>query len=766
MKRFRKGWAVAIPLNLLHIEDSADDSFLIERELRRGNYVLTTTRVETPDELKFQLKEHDWDLVISDFLLPLFNGIDALRIFHEFNLEVPFIIVSGRIGEETAVEVMRAGAHDYIMKDNLRRLVPAIQRELRETAVRRDRQTAKENLKRSEARYQSIFQATATGLITISQDFLILRANREFSRLSGYRTEEVAGVLSLKNFIPDNEIPPLPNNIESGLRIETRLLCKDGRIKHVILTGAVIPHEKSYIISILDITDRKMVERELKNSEEKFYRIFQGSPFPIFISDLNNGSTIEPNRAYLELLSISAGEITGHWEHSESAVKVKELIREIEQQKDIRNREITMLSHKQEKLTVSWTMQKIEISGRPFVLGIGQNISEILEYEAKLRHAQKLESIGTLAGGIAHDFNNILAVIIGYTQMLLTKSERQDKSYTFLEEIYKAGNRAKNLVKQILTFSRGTEGERVPVSIREILNETLDLMRATLPTTITIERSIQSGSKVFSDPTQLHQVFMNLFTNAFHAMKAGGRLSVTALDRDISISELNSTDIDPGNYIEVTVSDTGHGIDQSVIERIFEPFYTTKNVNEGTGLGLSVVHGIVQSLNGDITVESIPQTGTVFKILLPILTDANTVPAPENNFLSVHNSGHIMCVDDEEPVIEVLKIMLEDLGYTVSPFTDSDKAFQTFRMNPDSFDLLLTDHTMPKLTGLELAERCLEVRKNIPVILQTGYSDSVSAKILDHIGISGYIMKPANKNELSEKISQHLIKQTQGEHDA
>jgi PAS domain S-box-containing protein len=734
-------------INLLHIEDSADDSFLIERELRRGNYVPHTTRVETPDELISQLNENDWDLVISDFLLPLFNGIQALAIFHEFNLDIPFIIVSGRIGEETAVEVMRAGAQDYIMKDNLRRLVPAIQRELRETAIRRDRRTAKDNLKKSEARYQSIFQATATALITISSDFLILHTNREFSRLSGYRLEEIAGILSLKNFIPDDEIPPLPNNIESGVRIETRLLCKDGRFKHVILTGAVIPHDGSYIISILDITDRKMVERELQNSEAKFFSIFQGSPFPIFISDITDGNTIEPNQAYIDLL--------GNGE-SETAARVNGLIGEIKQGNEVVNRETTMLSRTKEKLTVSWTMEKIDINGKPFVLGIGRNISEILEYEMKLRQAQKLESIGTLAGGIAHDFNNILAVIIGYTEMLLTKSSRQDKSYTFLEEIYKAGSRAKTLVKQILTFSKGTEGERIPVPINEILNETLDLMRATLPATIEIEKSIRSSSKVLCDPIQLHQVFMNLFTNAFHAMKKGGKLSVAAFDRYFGTAELTGTKIDPGNYIQITVSDTGHGIEPAALERIFEPFYTTKNVDEGTGLGLSVVHGIIQSLKGDISVESIPYTSTEFKILLPVLENAEASAAPPGFVNPAQSSGHILCVDDEEPVLEVLRIMLEDLGYDVSPFTDSQTALQAFRNNPDSFDLILTDHTMPKLTGLELAEQCLALRENTPVILQTGYSESVNPMILDQKRISGYIMKPANKNELSEKISYHL----------
>ncbi len=738
-------------LKILHIEDSEDDSFLIERELKKGNYIPEITRVETPEELVTQLTGKTWDIVISDFLLPVFNGINALQIFKEFDLDIPFLIVSGRIGEETAVEVMRAGAQDYIMKDNLRRLVPAVQRELREAAIRKDRKQTKASLKRSESRYQSIFEATATALLIISKDFIILHANREFSRLSGYGIQEIKGVLSLTNFIPDDEIPPLPKNIESGVRVETRLLCKNGTSKNVILTGAAISYDGSFIISILDITDRKKMEGRLKNSEEKFFRIFQGSPFPIFICDQQGDTIIDANQAYRDLLGFH-NDNTNELNFNETNDSLKDMIKDLFEGKKVANRESEMIRSNGDPLLVYWSLEKIEIGGQAYILAIGRDATELRKYEKKLRQAQKLESIGTLAGGIAHDFNNILAVIIGYTEMLLTKNEETDPSYRYLKEIYKAGNRARNLVKQILTFSRDTEGEKTPVCISAILKETLDLIRATLPSTIEIKSSILSNSFILSDPTRLHQVFMNLATNSFHAMKRGGMLTVDARDVIIDPSVFPGTNMKTGRYTKVCISDNGHGIEPAVLDRIFEPFYTTKDVNEGTGLGLSVVHGIIQSLGGDISVESTPGIGTAFTIFLPVHDIHATSDSEEKFNGGEAGSGHIMCVDDEKPMADLLEAVLTDLGYTISCFTNSLQALDSFENNPKKYDLVLTDHTMPKLTGLEMAKKFLSIRKDIPIILQTGYSDAVEREGVLKLGIADFIMKPVHKDELAGKI--------------
>jgi len=380
------------------------------------------------------------------------------------------------------------------------------------------------------------------------------------------------------------------------------------------------------------------------------------------------------------------------------------------------------------------------------------------QLESQLRQSQKMEAIGTLAGGIAHDFNNILAVIMGYTEISLAEIPVESQVYRRLERILKAGHRGKELVNQILIFSRQHERERKPVGLSLIVEEVLKLLRPLIPTTIEISRYQEGASNVIlADPTQIYQILINLCTNSAYAMRDKcGRLEVRVEDLDLNADEADLfIGLNPGPYVRLTVSDTGHGLDHKTMERIFEPFFTTKNQGEGTGMGLAVVHGIVKSLNGIILVDGKPGKGTTFQIFIPrIETDLAEVP-PKAPLISIGNE-RILFVDDDELIVEMIPEMLKSMGYQVICLRNSSEALEVFHRQHDRIDLVITDQTMPNMTGEELAKEIMRIRADIPIILCTGFSEAISPEKARALGIREYVMKPFTKSELSKTIRKVL----------
>jgi len=364
-----------------------------------------------------------------------------------------------------------------------------------------------------------------------------------------------------------------------------------------------------------------------------------------------------------------------------------------------------------------------------------------------------MESIGTLAGGIAHDFNNILAAVIGYTEIAL-EDVKEDKTLSKnLQQVLKAGKRARDLVKQILTFSRQADQELKPVQVQTVAREALKLLRASLPTTIEIKHDIQNKSTVLADPTQIHQVLMNICANAGHAMQEkGGVLEIilenVELDSDFTAKH---PDIKSGTYLKLIISDTGHGISPTVLEWIFDPFFTTKDKGEGTGMGLAVVHGIVKSHGGTIIVYSEPEKGSAFNVYLPVIgRDLPTEIRTEK--LLPTGTERILFVDDEQTIVNAGKRILESLGYEVVAMTSSIKALKLFKAQADGFDLVITDMTMPQMTGDNLAKELMGIRPDIPVILCTGFSAKIDKTKAMSLGIRAFVSKPILKRELAEVV--------------
>jgi CheY-like chemotaxis protein len=371
-----------------------------------------------------------------------------------------------------------------------------------------------------------------------------------------------------------------------------------------------------------------------------------------------------------------------------------------------------------------------------------------------------MEAIGTLAGGIAHDFNNILGIILGYIEMSLLDASGNSSLRTNLEHIRKATHRATDLVKQILAFSRKSEQERMALQLIPIIKESLKLLRASLPSTIEIRQKfgLTTGEdRVMADPTQIHQVLMNLCGNASHAMREnGGVLEISLSARVLRVEETESIgELIPGKYIEAIIRDTGHGIAPAIIDRIFEPYFTTKGLGEGTGLGLSVVHGIVKSHGGSITVESELGKGTEFRILLPkveIYAKAGTQEIP----VLPRGTESILFVDDEEGLVNIGKQMLERLGYNVVVRTSSIEALEAFRRQPEKYDLILTDQTMPHMTGMNLAREVLRIRPEMPIVLCTGFSEIITAESVKAMGIRKLLMKPLVMSDVALAVRHSL----------
>lgn len=382
---------------------------------------------------------------------------------------------------------------------------------------------------------------------------------------------------------------------------------------------------------------------------------------------------------------------------------------------------------------------------------------DIRENEKKLRQSQKMEAMGTMAGGIAHDFNNILSSILGYTELSLDELEPGSRLAENLEEVYTAGKRARDLVKQILAFARQTDEVKRPIQVGLIAKEVLKLIRSSIPTTIKIQPVIRSDSLIMGNPSQVHQIFINLCTNAAHAMGENGGILKLIIE-DMTFNHRNGIshpELTPGDYLKIRISDTGSGIAPEIIDSIFEPYFTTKEQEEGTGLGLAMVHGIVESYGGKIMAESQPGEETVFTLYLPVEKKRGLLPRPEPGALS-KGRERILFVDDEAPIAGMARQILERLGYTVTTRTSSLEALTLFQAGPHAFDLVITDMAMPDMRGDKLTTQLMAVRPRIPVILCTGFSNQISEESALKIGIKAFVYKPIVRKDLAETVRRVL----------
>lgn len=624
-----------------------------------------------------------------------------------------------------------------------------------------------EALSESEEKFRLAFHTNPDSInLNRLEDGCYIDINAGFTKIMGYTREEAIGKTSLELSIWKN--PEDRTRLVEGLKkngyvenMEFQFVGKDGSVRDGLMSATILTmNGEKIIVSITrDNTERKKAELALRESEEKYRSMMESMDDAAFICSSEHAIEYMNPAMAKRVVHNSIGELCykalyGFDEQCPWCLSEKVLNGE--------SIKTEFVSPKDNKIYSVSNSPIFHTDNSVSVLSILRDITDMKTIEAQLQQAQKMEAIGVLAGGIAHDFNNILSPIIGYTEMLSDDIPKESPFRSSLDEIYAAAKRAKDMVKQILTFARQEKGEIKLIKIQYIVKEALKLIRSTVPATIEIRQDISNHcGAINADPTQIHQIVMNLTTNAYHAMEeTGGIMTISLKEVELNEQDAFSLNIEKGSYVCLTVSDTGTGIPDDIKEKIFDPFFTTKKQGKGTGLGLSSVHGIVTSCCGFIRLNSEIGKGTEFNIYLPVAESY----LKKDDALQVKEAirggtERVLLVDDEAPLVKLQKHMLERLGYKVISRTSSIEALEVFRASPDQFDLVITDMTMPSMSGDKLAVELIRIRPDIPVLLCTGFSTMISEDKALAMGIKGFLMKPVTISDLDKKIREVAVVQ-------
>ncbi len=639
-------------------------------------------------------------------------------------------------------------------------------------------QETEKALRKSEERFRDLYDHAPVGYHEYDAEGRITNINRTGLEMLGYRREEMIGEYVWK-FNADPEgvrreiLEKLAGIRPPGRSFEQVYRRKDGTIFPVLLENRLARDEQGRVagirVTVQDITERKRSEEMIRESEVKFRRVVESAAEGIVVVQGERIVFINPYA--LGLFGASTEQVAAShyldFTHPEDRGLILDRYRRRAAGEAVSEHAAYRLVSGQGRILwveghatpVDWEGQQATLVFITDITERKRAEEERASLEEQLRQAQKMEAIGTLAGGIAHDFNNILSAVMGYAELASLDIAEGTKARYHVEQSMKAARRARDLVQQILAFSRQGRQQRKLLDITPIVKEGLKFLRASLPTTIEIRPEIEEGlGAIEADSTQVHQVLMNLCTNAAHAMEQkGGVLEVSLSRMDMEGASAASAGIGSGPYVRLRVSDTGHGMPQEILRRIFEPYFTTKEPGKGTGLGLAVVHGIVKSYGGGVTVWSEVGRGSVFDIYLPRIDTVDlSARGYQTESLPLGFRERVLFVDDEEAIVEVGRESLTYLGYEVTARTSSIEALELFREKPDRFDLVITDMTMPNMTGDRLAQELLRIRPGIPIILCTGFSELITEDRAREIGVREFAMKPLVMKDLAKTIRRAL----------
>jgi two-component system cell cycle sensor histidine kinase/response regulator CckA len=787
--------AMQNPLRVLIVEDSEDDALLLSRELRRGGYTVTFERVDTAQSFLAALESAEWDVIIADYNLPQFSGLAALGVLQNRGEDIPFLVVSGFIDENVAVAAMKSGAHDYLMKDNLKRLAPAVERELRDARVRRERRQAEEALRSSEARLRQLNDALLFLTRSTSvQEGHLDQAFREISEIAGlslgasragiwlftedgeqlvchqlYELEQnqfsqgqtldigryprYRTALQEHRYISthDTRLDPrtkefneeysnpldIVSSLEATIRLHGKILGVFG-LEQCHQTRRWMPEEEAFAGSVADLIslaygahERRLAAEALRASEQRYRDLFENANDMIYTMDLD-GRITSINKRGEELTGYHRDELIGQLGDaistpSSTLVSRKQLQRKLEGQSSHTVYELSLVTKSGERCAVEINSRLIYEDGKPVgIQGIARDIRERKQLENELRHSQKMEAIGRLAGAVAHDFNNLLTAILGYSQLLLLRLEPTSPWRREISEIERAGRSAADLTSQLLAFSRKQEVQPQILDLNHSVTNIERMLRRLIGSDVALTTRLdQRIGQIRADPGRLEQVIMNLAVNSRDAMPKGGQLHIetSAVKVDATYTQRHP-DARPGEFVLLTVSDTGIGMDIETQSRIFEPFFTTKEAGKGTGLGLATVYGIVKQSGGWIEVESEQGAGATFRIFFPHVDEGAASDEAQDS--PANNSGHetILLAEDNGAVRGLAREILEINGYHVLEAGEAAAAIDLCHTHSGPIAAVIADLVMPQMSGPELVRQLCLMRPNLRVLFMSGNAEA------------------------------------------
>ncbi|MBC2715485.1 MAG: PAS domain S-box protein [Desulfobacteraceae bacterium] len=634
-------------------------------------------------------------------------------------------------------------------------------------------------LHESKEKYRSIIENIEDGYYEVDADGNFVFFNDSLCRILGYSRADLMG-MNHRKLIEKEDVDKVYKTFnhvfttgEPFKGIDWEIITSDGRKCRIDVSVSLVRDEnnnpKGFRGIIRDMTARKQAETALKESNEKYRQLLNHAPTGIYEIDFIKGKLTSVNDVLCEytgysrdeLLSMSIYDLMTRESQKIFISRLEKLFNgekipdSVEYQVKTKDGQLIWAL-----LHAKYFYENGSPKGATVVIhkidDLKKQQEETRRLEDQLRQAQKMEAIGTLAGGIAHDFNNILSAIMGYTEVSLLRVVGDDKLKQHLQKVLKACNRARDMVKQILAFSRQSDYERKPIRISQVVKEAGKMLQASLPATTDIRMDIDPASGIIdADDIQIHQIMMNLCTNAAYAMKdKGGILGISLSNIELGEKDVAAhPDLKPGSFLKLSISDTGGGISSEVMDRMFDPYFTTKPKGEGTGLGLSIVHGLVKAHSGFLTVESDFGHGSTFHVFLP-KTENEFIPEKVESADMPSGSEKILFIDDEQSLADVGKQMLEYLGYCVTIRTSSVEALAHFKSDLKKFDLVITDMTMPELTGDKLSQQILELRPDIPIIICTGHSEHITEKRSREMGIKAFVVKPYLIHDLAKIVRQ------------